>query len=301
LQVKCPYHDDHNPSAVVYKDNGYFKCYSCLAERSFSRLYKDLLGVEWDGKLSLSLTMFGDKARHEIAQRVKQDSRKKKLPGLSQNVFIEGVIKKVSEVPEAKAYCDSRDIHESFIEVFDFRVLEFGYCNGKPWRKRLLIPFVEGGFVKSVEGRDYTRAQSNKVLYPLNGSVDFIFNWDNLNTGETLIVTEGVMDVHKIWQWVSQNVTCTFGVNLQERQKEMLREFKDVILFIYADGAGRLSIRQFEKFYPGDFRVAVIKGKDPGDGSRQELEEAVKNAKPFNIFLMEDVGLFPEKKRLSLN
>jgi len=299
LQVKCPYHNDHNPSAVIYKDNGYFKCYSCLAERSFSRLYKDLIGSEWDGKLSLSLNMFNE-AHHNIAKNVKHEHDKKKFLDTSQSVNIYGERAPIEEVPEAKAYCESRGIEDSFVDVFGMKALVEGEVNGVPWQKRLIIPYVDGGLIKSVEGRDYTRSQKKKVLYPTGVSVDFIFNRANLSTGETLIVTEGVMDIHKIWQWVTTNVTCTFGINLRERQKEMLKEFKDIILFIDDDAAGRKSVKQFEEFYPDDFRVAIIPGKDPGDGTKQELVEAIDGAQVFNKFLMAYIGLFPKKERLSL-
>jgi len=301
LQLKCPYHDDRNPSAVIYKDNGYFKCFSCATERSFPHFYKDLTNAEWDGKLSLSLTMFNP--QHDVAIKVLQNRQKNKSQSLSQDtlVDIDGELLPVCDVPKAKEYCDSRSIEDSFIDVFEFKALVNGRVNGVPWSERLVIPYKDEGLVKAVEGRDYTREQSKKVLYPIDTSVDFIFNRDNLNMNETLIVVEGVMDVHKIWQWVTANVTCTFGINMRERQKEMLKEFDDIILFIDDDEAGRKPIKAFEEFYPGDFRVAVIPGKDPGDGTRQELIQAIGNSRPFNEFLIDDVGLFSKKSNPSLS
>jgi DNA primase len=169
----------------------------------------------------------------------------------------------------------------------------------------------ETGVLRCAEGRDYTREQQKKVLYPVNTSVNFIFNLAALDTEQTLIVVEGLMDVHKIWQWITANVTCTFGIQLKEYQKKQLSAFRDIILFIDDDEAGRRSIGLFEEFYPYDFRVAIAKGpdpqnmekigrKDPGDCSRQELETALENAVLFNTFLMEDIGVFPEREKPSL-
>jgi DNA primase len=301
FQVKCPYHDDHTPSAVIYKDNGFFHCYTCLTDKPFPRLYKDLAGIEWDGKFNLSLTMFRDVEHRIIAERVKNERRLWQRP-LDGIVNFDMPLKNVQDVPQAWTYCNSRAVSPDFIEAFGIKVFESGRVNDIPWHNRLITPLKDGeGVLRSVEGRDYTRQQQKKVLYPLNTSVSFIFNSICLDVEKTLIVVEGLMDVHKIWQRITQNITCTFGIQLKEPQKEQLRNFKDIILFIDDDVAGRQSVDQFEKFYPWDFRVAISPGKDPGDSTFRELETAIEGAKPFNVFLMEDAGLFPEHKKPTLS
>jgi DNA primase len=298
FQVRCPYHDDHTPSALVYKDNGYFKCFSCLAERPFYRFYKDLTGVEWDGKLNLSLTMFRN--IDVIAERIKAE-RKTADSKTDKYVDFDTVLLRVEDVPLAKEYCDSRGVSEDFIDVFGIRALESGRVNGIPWTNRLVTPLYDSDrAMRCAEGRDYTRKQQKKVLYPVNTSVNFIFNSAALDTEQTLIVVEGLMDVHKIWRWITTNVTCTFGIRLKEHQKKQLLAFKDIILFIDDDEAGRRSIGLFEEFYPHNFRVAVSLGNDPGSSSREQLDAAIEGARLFNVFLMEDLGVFPEHKRPSL-
>jgi len=298
FQVRCPYHDDRNPSAVVYKDNGFFKCFTCLTEKPFHKLYKDLTGSEWDGKISLSLKMFRNTA-DIVGERLKAE--RQIAAARETHVNFDAPLKSVYSVQEARSYCDSREISEDFIEVFGLRVLENGRVNGIPWANRLVIPLAdEKGVTRCAEGRDYTWRQEKKVLYPVNCSVNYIFNSACLDVEKTLIVVEGVMDVHKIWRWITQNVTCTFGILLKERQKEQLKEFKDVILFIDDDEAGRRSVGLFEEFYPDDFRVAISPGNDPGSSTRKELETAIQNAEPFNVFLMRDLNVFPERKKLSL-
>jgi DNA primase len=298
FQVRCPYHDDHTPSALIYKDNGYFKCFTCLTERPFYRLYKDLTGIAWDGKLNLSLTLF--RKTDAIAERVRDErnlnERKKEI-----FVHFDRPLQRVEDVPLAKAYCDSREVSEDFIDVFGIRALEKGKVNGIPWTNRLVIPLHdEAGVMRCAEGRDYTREQQKKVLYPVNTSVNFIFNSAALDAKQALIVVEGLMDVHKIWQWITVNVTCTFGIQLKEYQKKQLSAFKDIILFIDDDEAGRRSVGLFEKFYPYDFRVAVSPGNDPGSSSREQIEVALEKAKMFNAFLMDDFSIFPEREKLSL-
>jgi DNA primase len=299
FQIRCPYHDDHTPSALVYKDNGYFKCFTCLTERPFYRLYKDLTGTEWDGKVNLSLNMFRN--TDVIAKRVKSEYRLNKLEK-DHYVDFDTSLMNVEDIPMAKAYCDSREVSSDFISAFGIRVLESGKVNGISWADRLITPLFDSeGIMRSAEGRDYTRNQQKKVMYPVNTSVNFIFNAAGLDPDKTLIIVEGLMDVHKIWQWITKNITCTFGIQLKEHQKEQLKSFRDIILFIDDDDPGRLSIEQFEKFYPYDFRVAISPDNDPGSSNRRQLESALENAKLFNVFLMDDLGIFPERKRLSLH
>jgi len=302
FQVRCPYHDDRNPSAVIYKDNGFFKCFTCLTEKPFHRLYKDLTGIEWDGKISLSLSMFRNSNTDAIAERVKAERRMMTTTANQQEfVHFDGRLYDVKDVYEAQRYCDSREISADFIEVFGLKAFISGKVNDIPWNERLIIPlYDEENIMRCVEGRDFTRSQEKKVLYPVNCSVNYIFNSANLDREKTLIVVEGVMDVHKIWQWLTQNVTCSFGILLKEHQKEQLKEFKDIILFIDDDEAGRRSVALFEEFYPYDFRVAICPENDPGSCTREQLESVIENAKPFNVFLMDDLKVFPEKKKLSL-
>ena len=81
----------------------------------------------------------------------------------------------------------------------------------------------------------------------------------------------------------------------------MLTKFKDIILFIDDDKAGRMSIDVFEEFYPDSYRVAVVKDKDPGACDINELKNAIEKAQPFNVFLIEDIGLFPKRQSISLS
>ena len=59
-----------------------------------------------------------------------------------------------------------------------------------------------------------------KVLYPLKGKISTLFNIDNLDYHEPLVVVEGIMGVILIWQHITKNVTCTFGVNIKGRNKK---------------------------------------------------------------------------------
>jgi DNA primase len=169
------------------------------------------------------------------------------------------------------------------------------------WRDRLLIPIDYKGKPYSIEGRDYTRQQFPKCLYPKGCDTDILFNQDKLDVSGTLIVCEGIMDVHKIWTHITDNVTCTFGVSLSEKQKKFLESVKDIVLFIDDDPAGYNSVNTFEKFMQNDFKVACVRGKDPGASTVQECETAIKKAVPWVDFLLEFINVFEKPRQLSLS
>lgn len=290
FQIVCPYHDDHAPSAVLYKDRQFFECFACGKRRFFKTMYREFKHKNWEDDKELNLVRPKLRAV-ELSVQMRREVE-----------FEDGVITSVYDNPKALAYCRSRGVKDSFIDYFGLMATEVCRINGKMWDYRLLIPVQEDGKDYSMEGRDYYRdLDSKKCLYPKDAPIDTLFNVDNLNPKEPLVVVEGVMDLHKIWQDITQNVTATFGIMITRKQQELLRD-RDIILFIDNDEAGRKSIGIFEKFMRKDFKVAIVRNrKDPGDATVEELKKAIAEAVPYGKFLVEDLGLFPKQESLSLS
>jgi len=286
LQICCPFHDDKNPSAALYKDRWLFKCFSCDATYSFPKLYEELKGKPWEehGEFSMLPTPIKDT-----------------MPEPFRNAFAitEGRVTSVYDNAKAINYCRSRGVSDEFMEFFNFQATEI--CKFEKigrddkaaiWQNRLLIPINLNGKPYNLEGRDYTRKQLPKCLYPKHCKLDICFNQDNLDKSKPLIVCEGIMDIHKIWSSVNKNVTCTFGMSLSDGQKEFLKDASDVILFIDDDAAGHKSVSIFEKFMSHDFKVAVVSGTDPGGADIDQINNALSKAVSWVDFLMSDVKLF---------
>jgi hypothetical protein len=296
FSIFCPFHSNtKTPSAALYKDKWLFKCFGCNISYSFPRLYEALKGKPWEEHGSFSM----------IAPSVTYS-----IPENYRHIFeIEaGRITSVYDNVKALSYCRQREVSDAFMQFFDFQATDL--CQFKKmnkddpvsiWRDRLLIPITKNGFPYSLEGRDYTRKQTPKCLYPKHCKTDICFNRDNLNKSDTLIVCEGIMDIHKIWTFINKNVTCTFGVSLSDAQKQYLKNAKNLILFIDDDPAGHGSVSTFEKFMEYDFKVAVIPGKDPGEACRDQLRKALETAIPWVDFIMESVELFDKSKRSSFS
>jgi DNA primase len=291
--VFCPFHINRKTaSAALYKDRWLFKCFSCNTVYSFPKLYKALMGKAWNDRGEFS--MISVPARDTASDTFRWAYE-----------IEEGRITSVYDNAKALSYCRGRGIHDDFMRFFNFQatdICRFKKTNDSDhasvWRDRLLIPITLRGQPYSIEGRDYTKKQIPKCLYPKRCKTDICFNQDNLDKTKTLIVCEGIMDIHTIWSKISKNVTCTFGVSLAENQKEYLKDAQDIIVFIDDDPAGRGAVSAFEKFMERDFRVAVVPGMDPGAASANQLQRALESSVLWVDFLMEDVRLKP--KRFSL-
>jgi DNA primase len=299
FSIKCPYHNENKPSAALYKDRWLFKCFACGETHSFAKFYEYLKKEPWNEHGGFSIkTCRGEFESMTEKQRAAYE-------------IVAGRVTSVYDNAKALEYCRSRGIDDRFMKFFEFRATDL--CKFKPqtdtdgkplrsalWKDRLLIPIDFGGKPYSLEGRDYTRNQYPKCLYPKGCKVDICFNQDNLNKNEPLIVCEGLMDIHKIWTGITRNVTCTFGVSLSGRQKEFLQSASNLILYVDDDPAGHNSVNTFEKFMRKDFKVAVTPGKDPGDASIQEADLAIKAAASWVEWMLDKAGVFERPKLLSL-
>ena len=295
--IFCPFHENRKtPSASLYKDRWLFKCFGCDATYSFSKFYEALKGKPWSEQGSFNM----------ISVPVKDT-----MPSVSRKVYAieEGRVTSVYDNAKALSYCRERGVSDEFMQFFDFQASDL--CRFKKinetdpvsiWQNRLLIPISLDGKPYNLEGRDYTRKQIPKCLYPKHCRMDICFNQTSLDKTRPLIVCEGIMDVHKIWSNIDKNVTCTFGVSLTEGQKEFLKDAPNIILFIDDDKAGRGSVSKFEKFMNYDFNVAVVRGTDPGGASIKQITDALNKSVSWVEFLMEDVKLFdkPVKSAFSL-
>jgi DNA primase len=300
FSIKCPYHNEKTPSAALYKDRWLFKCFACNEIRSFTKFYEDLKHKPWNEHGEFSLAQ----PKRNI------DS----LPERSREAYeiIEGRVTSVYDNIKALHYCREREISNDFMQYFNFMATDL--CKFRPiidfeghplrsalWRDRLLIPIEYQGKPYSIEGRDYTRQQFPKCLYPKGCKTDILFNQDKINLKEALIVCEGLMDIHKIWTHITDNVTCTFGVSLTERQRQFLQSAKNIILFIDDDIAGHNSVNIFEEFMQNDFKVACVNGKDPGAATIQECETAIKNAVLWVNFMLGSIEVFEKPQQVPLS
>ncbi len=277
------------PSWTLYKDTGHHVCYSCGFSGSINHLVKSLSGkgiIEFCDLGEMESFVFKN---HKIAT----PSESKGFPVKKNQMIIEGPIFNVSDNEEVTSYLKTRHIDQSFVEDFSLFYMKNGKINGTPISDRLLIPIVYEGKRISIEARDFTGKQKKKVLYPKGGTVNTLFNYDNLDKNELLYLCEGIMDIPMIYSNITKNVSCTFGVNVTNTQKEMLKQFPKICLFLDDDKAGHDLVNSFDEWYENEFEVTWIENRDPGDklNSVTDIEKACTNKYTATEYILLKSGL----------
>lgn len=295
VRFSSPYREDKTPSMVCYFDNLYCIDFGSDTKLPLFRMVNDLthqsiytiLGIDRKDIASSFFTrdLTPKKAREKFYNT---EIEIKITDGRIRNDFM--------ETPLAEDYCERRMITREFREKFDVGYTISCKVNGTIFRNRVCIPIVENGKLISIEGRDFIGDQKPKVLYPKGGSVSTLFNIDNLNRKEPLIIVEGLMDLAKIWKFVSKNVTTTFGIKVTKKQQDLINEFDQVILFPDDDDGGEEFISIFEKFYGHNYLIAKVPGKDPGDASVEEVKYAIKHPIKSQEYFLYKYEFIREKK-----
>lgn len=316
ILFSSPFREDKNPSSVVYKDTLVTIDFGGDFRGSFSYFYfkctgKNLrLRLDINSSESLDNSFFNEEVDVSI-NRVFNDPRTKEL-----RIFGGEIQYDFSRNPQAQAFARRRFLSKDFREAF-----EIGFCTNlkiiraptqsftnpklkmTPFINRICIPVYEDYNLVSIEGRDFTNKGKPKVLYPKGGSVSHLFNHEFLDKNKPLVVVEGIMDMPRIWQYFTKNVTTTFGINMSSKQKNQLKEFDEVILFPDSDEAGMKMVSSFDDFIDKPFWVSMLKFGDPGDSnvSLKEIEYALENKLESTEFFLKESELFENDKNLDLN
>ena len=297
--VKCcsMFHEEKNPSFVLYKDTGFWKDFSgphsggnieSLVWHVKGMELVDFLGISRDSLVS-DMYSKKDQDRHLVSVD--------EFNPLDYDLIVQGDdIQPLSlDIRHYSHAVRVRGMSKEFIDFFKVGFIR----NSKIWLQkkgerndrikkvlfydRLCIPIYEYGKRVSIEGRRIDGVKDFKVIYPssvggVGGSAyRRLFNIDHLNVSRPLIVCEGTMDIVKIWSYIDKNVTCTYGASLKPQHKKDLEKFKDIIVFSDSDEGGEHMIDHIYDFITDrEIRVARLpEGLDPGDATIQQLEYAL--------------------------
>ncbi|MBD3216553.1 MAG: toprim domain-containing protein [Candidatus Lokiarchaeota archaeon] len=283
----CPFHNDKNPSFVIYYNTGYFVCNACGKRGFFNYLYETLTGKQV-------------KKTEDFYFKTRNVSLKKER---RYHFIISGEYGPVYDNTDAYIYLKKRNCSNIFIDTFGIQYAKRCKVENalvplpegkKPiyFYHRIMIPLRYDNKLVNFEGRAINK-KSLKCVYPYGGTTDFLFNYDNLKKDESLIIVEGIFDLPLIWEKFTKNVTCTFGSLLSSNQKKLLKEFKnEIILFIDDDEAGHKMISEVgDLFDSKEIKIAKVPGKDPGESTEKEIECALNNVKEAIDYDFEASGL----------
>ena len=235
IQCNCPFHEDRKPSMGINLDTGVYHCFSCNRSGTVEGLYKELTGNSFYKTFNIKTDSFSGFAKQrDLYADYDKMALEKKTVYLN---YDRSLLTPVRGNRLCMAYLKKRGIPLSLAEEYGFKYAKDMKINATTFKDRLCIPVYEDGVLTSIEGRalnyDKNDINSRKVLYPLNTSVNLLYNIDNLNFDEDLFACEGLMDlfVLKTCSYF-ENSTSIFGATLTKRKLSQIARCNKRFIYI---------------------------------------------------------------------
>ncbi len=243
----CPLHEESQPSLSISFSKGIFHCFSCHESGTLNKLCKlttskniyQVLGLDNEFK---NLTS-------NVEPVVYADIVQKEVDESLINIDIRGATIPFQLSNDALYYMKQRGISEETGKKYNFKYADDIYINERKFIKRLLIPiYGETGRMVNIEGRDITRRNNIKVLYPKD-SIKPIWNIMNLDPKKPLLITEGLIDLFLLEQAPEffSNLTVIFGSSISPYQKKMLTRFENITTIFNNDAAGETAYEKLKE------------------------------------------------------
>lgn len=295
IMGSCPLHEDNNPSWGVNKITGQYNCFSCgdrgnlitlIAKQmdiSSSEAVKVLyqfagISMKMD-ELVIGSKMVYRQIKKMLKPKVCKQKEKKvdAIISLPLNVtynFIHGV-----------EYFKNRGINEATLRRYGIT-----FCTSGFYKNRAIIPILDyNGKLVNFEARDITGIAEKKVLYPKGVNINnTLYNLQYARDINSVIIVEGLMDVLYLSQ-MGFNVVSTYGVNISERQEQLLNKYFSRVYMAYdGDKAGRVGMIKYGSRLDLHLSVYIIilpKGKDPDGLTKKKFTELYKQAESLDSYL----------------
>tara|TARA_Y100000034_G_C6908077_1_gene422056 strand:- start:401 stop:1360 length:960 start_codon:yes stop_codon:yes gene_type:complete len=265
IRIVCPSpeHQDNRPSCSYNKIKKVWFCHGCNAKGTLKRLLQD---KGMDDNIHTYETP--ESLLKQLKELDEQSSE-------NENYFyFRKEFKKIENKTDCPYYLSQR-LKMDTIKKFNLYICR---NDSHIYSNRIIVPIVNEKNLSFV-ARDYTETADKKYLFP-NGMPKSKFLFGNFKS-ETVILTEGVFDVMKMWEHGFKSCIAILGANLSQYQSQKLIDSGVKRLILYPDGDSggvklmKDSLKQHIFF---DLEVMLSKwGQDPSDMSREETISAYKN------------------------
>ena len=271
----CPFHSDHSPSMSVSPEKQIYRCFSCGASGNVFTFIQDFEHVSFREALKI----VGDIAGIPISGvsvKVHKDVNKNlyDIYDISSKFYINNL--NTSFGIKAKEYLHKRFINDELIKEFDIglslidrdvltRLLvkknfsdkdmldsglivksDYGfsdiYCN------RIMFPLYDiNGRIVGYSGRIYNGEDTSKYINTRETAIfkkgELLYNYhrakDECRRTNTVIITEGFMDVIRCYSVGVKNVVAAMGTAITKEHVMLIRRLaRNVVLMFDGDSAG---------------------------------------------------------------
>lgn len=286
LLLVCPLCSREPPKLYISADTGLWVCHRGCAKGNLVNLLTTIADKTLNEAYLLSRTILGSTGTRSLPSTTKQPPPSRaELP--SGFILDDGT-------GRAAMYFKSRGINRRRVTE-----LGVGYCLTGYWRHRVIIPvYVEGELLTFVGRTWLLGEEEKKVIMPAGSqSSRALFGYDRL-TGEgtdAVVVTEGVFDTMRLWQYGYQNTVATLGAHLTQMQQVLLKKKGFTCVYLLRDGdqVGReAAIKEAQSLKANMFKVFIAllpPNLDPDQASPSQITKALDEAKEVEVQLGTEV------------
>lgn len=146
---------------------------------------------------------------------------------------------------------------------------------------RIVVPIYKDKQLINYECRTFDN-NPIKVKYVNGCKVNWIYNYENIDLNEEVVLTESIKNLGKGWN-VTKNIISTFGNQLTSIKMELLNQIPKLTVFLDNDDGGLTYARKLKEEYVGELRATFnpkkyrdssgkIKGFDMNDSTIEEIK-----------------------------
>jgi DNA primase len=154
-----------------------------------------------------------------------------------------------------------------------------GYYGGSGLlRGRMVFPIHnDRGELVAYAGRTMDGREPRYLFPPGFRKSQVVFNFHRAveaatRQGGVAIVVEGFFDCLKVHQAGYGNVVALMGTSISDRQSELLDTFRELVVMLDGDEAGRRASRVLAARWPSAYMAWVPGGRQPDQLSSEEIE-----------------------------
>jgi len=262
---------DANPSASLNRESLLFNCFTC-GGGSIIWLVENTLDISRDEAI-LELKKFASGLRDIPAEKFiemmyklfkKEESKALDIPIYNDRIIgiyecnsdyltNRGISSSVQKKMRTGLHKDKRELDKRGEIVLVDRVIIPHFMNGK----------LVGWVGRKTDDWSPVAKYKNSKGFPRQY---WLYNLDNVKDMETCIVVESPMSVLNMLSRGIDNVVATFGAKVSKPQMELLRNFKEVTIFMDGDHPGRAAANTLVNTLKNYTKLKVVKtpdGEDP--------------------------------------
>jgi len=283
IRCNCPIHNGNNTTAFVMNtDNKLWFCHTkCNAGGDIYDLVMQMEHLDFKSAVLRIAEIFNidisDMTIKLRTDKALQDTREwiDTMRGIVESNT--EVAPKLFDISMLGRLCAIKSYRHFNKETLDYFNIKFCIAN-----QRIIIPIYVNKQLIGVTMRR-TKPHPAKWMHQPTGLLthNILFNNDNINSSEPIIVCEGVFDVMNYWQNGFDNVVATFGCHMTHTQAFLLlKQTHEIILSYDNDAAGIIGTRSALEMLQDKANVRIARlpnSYDPGMLTKQQIDEAINN------------------------